>query len=55
MHKRTIILTATILTLVCYSTPAVTYFVATDGNDTNPGTEAKPFEEQPTGSVRSNQ
>ena len=43
MNKLTIILTATVLTLACHSAPAATFFVATDGNDANPGTEAKPF------------
>jgi parallel beta helix pectate lyase-like protein len=43
MNKLTIILTATVLTLVCHFAPAATFFVATDGNDAHPGTEAKPF------------
>ena len=43
MNKLTIILTAIVLTLACHSAPAATFFVATDGNDANPGTETKPF------------
>jgi len=37
------ILAATVLALASQAASAATFFVATDGNDANPGTEAKPF------------
>ena len=43
MNKLSIILTATVLTLACHSAAAITFFVASDGNDTNPGSESEPF------------
>ncbi len=43
MSRLAIILTTMALTLACQAAPAETLFVATDGSDANPGTEAKPF------------
>ena len=44
MNNRTIALAAGILMLACQARPAaITLCIATDGNDTNPGTEEKPF------------
>ena len=43
MNNRSVILTAGILILACHAALASTLFVATNGADTNPGTEEKPF------------
>jgi hypothetical protein len=43
MNNRTKVLTAGILILACHAGLATTLFVATNGNDTNPGTQEKPF------------
>jgi hypothetical protein len=44
MNNRTLVLAAGIPMLACQARPAVTTLcVATDGNDINPSTEAKPF------------
>jgi hypothetical protein len=43
MNNRTKVLTAGILILACHPALATTLFVATNGNDTDPGTEEKPF------------
>ena len=43
MNNRTLILTAGVLIVVCHMARAATLFVATNGNDTHPGTIEKPF------------
>lgn len=43
MNSRPMILTAGILILACHAALATTLLVATNGTDTNPGTEEKPF------------
>jgi hypothetical protein len=43
MNNRSMILIAGILLLAFHPVLATTLFVATNGNDTNPGTEEKPF------------
>ena len=43
MNRLSTILAATVVTLGCNGALADTFFVATDGSDTNPGTEGKPF------------
>jgi hypothetical protein len=43
MNKSSPVLTAVILILACYAGLAGTLFVAANGDDTNPGTEEKPF------------
>ena len=43
MRKLALILTTTVLAFACHASSAATFFVATDGSDTNPGNEAKPF------------
>ena len=43
MNNHTQVLTAGILILACHVGLASTLFVATNGNDTNPGTEERPF------------
>jgi len=43
MNARTIALTVSLSILVCPAAPAATLFVAAEGRDTDPGTEAQPF------------
>ena len=43
MNNRSMILTAGSLILACHAALATTLLVATNGTDTNPGTEEKPF------------
>ncbi len=43
MNRITIVLAVTVLMLACHFSLGATFFVATDGNDANSGTEAKPF------------
>jgi Right handed beta helix region len=43
MNKSSPVLTAVILILACYAGLAGTLFVAANGDDTNPGTEERPF------------
>ncbi|MCX7424504.1 MAG: right-handed parallel beta-helix repeat-containing protein [Planctomycetia bacterium] len=43
MNQLTTIFAATLLAMTTHALSAATFFVAPDGNDANPGTEAKPF------------
>ena len=43
MNKLTALVTASALGLLCHAAPAATLYLATNGKDTNPGTEAEPF------------
>ncbi|MFH1918968.1 MAG: right-handed parallel beta-helix repeat-containing protein [Planctomycetota bacterium] len=43
MNKLATIITTGALALACHAVAAATFYVATDGKDTNPGTEDQPF------------